>query len=130
MIDMMKTFSGQAVINFFLTEEDIDDIMCCALEGGINYWCCEAEVVGEYLGEYGSEQISRGGKLKLHDAESDDVWELTLDKFLKGFKLWIENGRDEYGALKSYGGVDTGEIDATCADEIVQFALFNEIVFG
>ena len=130
MIDMMKTFSGQAVINFFLTEKDIDDIMCCALEGGINYWCCDAEVVGEYLGEYGSEQISRGGKLKLYDAESDDVWELTLEKFLKGFKLWVENGRDEYGALKSDGGVDAGEIDAACADEIIQFALFDEIIFG
>ena len=29
-----------------VTAEDIDDIMCSALEGGINYWCCKAEVVG------------------------------------------------------------------------------------
>ena len=129
MIDM-KTFEGQAIINFFLTEEDVDDIMTTALEGGINYWCCEAEVVGEYLGEYASEQISRGGKLKLYDAESDDMWELDINKFLKGFKLWIENGDDEYGALKSDGGVDCGEIDSAMADMIIQYALFNEIVFG
>ena len=49
-----------------LTQEDIDDIMCGALEGGINYWCNEVKVVGDYLGEYGSEQIARGGKLRLH----------------------------------------------------------------
>ena len=58
--------------------------MCTALEGGINYWCCKAEVVGEYLGEYASEQISRGGELKLYDAEEDEVYTLTLDKLLKG----------------------------------------------
>ena len=35
-----------------ITQQDIDDIMCSALEGGINYWCRKAEVVGDYLGEY------------------------------------------------------------------------------
>lgn len=126
----MKTFGGQAVIHFYLTEENIDDIMCTALEGGINYWCYEAEVVGNYLGDYASEQIARGGTLKLYDAESDDIWELDLKKLLDGFKLWIENGEDEYGALKSDGSVDCGEIDAAMADMIIQYALFNEIVFG
>ncbi len=43
--------------------ECIDDIMATALEGGITYWCDDAEVVGDYLGEYASEQISRGGTL-------------------------------------------------------------------
>lgn len=125
----MKTFEGQAVINFKLTEEDIDDIMDAAFYG-INYWCGEAEIVGERLGDYASEQISRGGTLKLYDAESDDVWELTLEKFLNGFKLWVTNGDDEYGALQSDGTVDTGEIDSAMADMIIQYALFDEIVFG
>lgn len=125
----MKTFEGQAVINFKLTEEDIDDIMDAALYG-INYWCSEAEIVGERLGDYASDQISRGGTLKMYDAESDDIWELTLEKFLKGFKLWVANGDDEYGALQSDGSVDTGEIDSVMADMIIQYALFDEIVFG
>ena len=29
-----------------LSQQDIDDIMVAALEGGINNWCREAEVVG------------------------------------------------------------------------------------
>ncbi len=62
-------------------DKDIDDIMCAALEGGITYWCSRAEVVGEYLGEYASEQISKGGELRLYDCESDEVYTLTLDKF-------------------------------------------------
>ena len=40
-----------------VSNEDIDDIMVSALEGGINYWCRKAEVKGEYLGEYASDQI-------------------------------------------------------------------------
>ena len=108
-----------------LSGQDIDDIMVTALEGGICYWCCEAEVVGgEYLGEYASDQISRGGELRLYDAESEDSWVLTLDKFLDGFKLWLENGGYlEYGA-------DISDIDADAADQIVQFSIFGELVFG
>lgn len=126
----MKTFEGQAIINFKLTQEDIDDIIDAAFCGGINYWCNQAEVVGDYLGEYASEQISRGGKLKLYDAESDEFWELDIENFMKGFKLWIENGDDEYGAVSADGTVDVCEIDAAMADMIIQYALFDEIVFG
>lgn len=113
-----------------LTVENIDDIMVSALEGGITYWCGEAEVVEDKrVAEWGHEQIARGGMLILHDIESDDKWELTLEKFLKGFKLWLDNGGDEYGAV-SGGEVDCGDIDAGCADEIIQYALFGEVVFG
>ena len=74
--------SVSVAINFVVSDEDIDDIMSAALDGGITYWCGKAEVVGEYLGEYASEQISHGGMLKLYDIEDDSVSELTLDKFL------------------------------------------------
>ena len=33
--------SGKRVV---VTEEDVDDIMCSALEGGITYWCDSARV--------------------------------------------------------------------------------------
>ena len=112
-----------------VTDQDIDDIMATALDCGISYWCREAEVVGgEYHGEWASDEISRGGKLRLYDAESDDKWILTKNKFLKGIKLWVENG---YAKEAMYeGGLDTGMIDATGADMIVQYALFGEVVFG
>lgn len=126
----MKTFAGKVTITFKLTQKDVDDIMAIALEGGINYWCRRAKVVGDYLGEYASEQISRGGTLKLYDAEEPEVYELNIDKFIKGFKAWIENGYDYSGALRSDGTVDCCEIDAEDADTIIQLALFDEIVFG
>lgn len=110
-----------------LSQQDIDDIMVAALEGGINYWCREAEVVGEYLGEYASDQISRGGSLILHDAESSDKWELTRDKFLNGVKLYFEHGCE---VPVEDNAIDTCGIDACAADSIVQYALFGKLVFG
>ena len=113
-----------------LTEEDIDDIMVGALEGGINYWCDEAEVIEEKrVADWGHEQIARGGCLILHDAESDDKWELNLEKFINGVKLWIENGDAfECGAIDN-GTIDCCQIDAIQADNIVQYAIFGELVF-
>lgn len=118
-----------AVFNFVVSDEDIDDIMSAALDGGITYWCGRAKVVGEYLGEYASEQISRGGVLKLYDIEEPKaVYELTLDKFLVGLRLWIENERAFQ--LTEAGRLDVGQIDAAAADTIIQYALFCDIVYG
>lgn len=126
----MKKFEVKVEIRVELTQQDIDDIMVAALEGGINYWCDEAAVEGgEYLGKYASDQISRGGTLLLHDTDEDAYRKLDLEKLLKGFKLWLENGGDQYGAVQGHE-VDCCNIDAGCADEIVQYALFGEVVYG
>lgn len=129
----MKASNGKkhgvsTAICFVVSDEDIDDIMSAALDGGITYWCGRAEVVGEYLGEYASEQISRGGTLKLYDIEDGSVSELTLDKFLNGLRLWIENERAF--ELTRAGQLDVGQIDAPAADTILQYALFNDMIFG
>lgn len=130
-----KKFEVHAEITARLTQQDVDDIMVSALEGGINYWCRRVVVQGDYLGEYASEQISRGGKLAvwLEESFEDDktCYVLDLDKFLAGFKLWLQSGFDSYDAVDfSDGSVDCGQIDAGCADEIIQYALFGEIIFG
>ena len=122
-----KKFTVRPQIEVNLTQQDIDDIMVTALEGGINCWCQEAKVVGEYLGEYASDQISRGGSLILYDAESNDKWELTLEKFLNGVKLYFEQGCH---VQVEDNAIDAGDIDANDADCIIQFALFGEVVFG
>ena len=101
--------------------------MCAALEGGITYWCSRAEVVGEYLGEYASEQISKGGELRLYDCESDEVYTLTLDKFLRGLATYIGSC---YGYVVENGSLETGVIDAEGADCIVQYALFGDMIYG
>ena len=129
-----KKFEVFVQVSAVLTRQDIDDIMVSALEGGINYWCRRVVVQGDCLGEYASEQISRGGKLAVwldEPFEADKTcYVLDCDKFLAGFKLWVENDGDSYDAIDySDGSVDCGQIDALCADAIIQYALFGELVF-
>lgn len=126
----MENYNIEVNKKYTVTPQDIDDIMVTVLEGGINYWCRKAEVVGEYLGEYASDQISRGGSLILYDAESSDNWELNLEKLLDGIQKAIEdNWFSDYDWYVG-GGLDCCQIDGDVADVIVQLALFDEIVFG
>lgn len=113
-----------------VTKENIDDIMCTALEGGITSWCWKCEVVGDYLGEFASEQISRGGTLKLYDSEEDEKYWLTLDKLLNGIKLAYEGGY--YADYDWCNGreLDCCQVDAEVADAIVQLALFGDVIYG
>lgn len=104
-----------------ITSEDIDDIMSDALDFGIGYWCERAEVQGEYLGSFASDQISRGGELLLYPDDEDEPVLLNLEKFLKGYKMSVEEG---------YFSGDVDEYDADIADVIVQLAVFDDVVYG
>ena len=117
----------RAEVRLEITAKDVDDIMVAALEGGINHWCSRVEVVGTYLGEYASEQISRCGSLRLYDRESNDVYELTLEKFLDGIRRHIES---QCHICIDNGGIDTSDVDAEDADCIIQYALFQDIIYG
>lgn len=123
-----KTFEIRPQMKIDVKQQDIDDIMAAALEGGINYWCYKAEVIGDYLGEYASDQISRGGKLKLYDMEGGEKYWLDRDKLLNGLKLFFEQGYDQNGALDS-GTIDAAQIGANDADAIIQLALFGEVLY-
>lgn len=119
-------------LEVIVTQEDIDDIMAGALGGGINYWCGKAEVAGDYLGEYASEQISRGGQLLLHDFEEDKTYTLDKEKFLKGLKMYFEKPHP-YDILEEIDNklrVDTCNADATVCDMIIQYALFDDVIYG
>lgn len=115
-----------------VTHEDIDDIMAGALEGGINYCCDEAKVVGNYLGEYAREQISRGGQLILHDFEEEEDYILDKEKFLKGLKMYFQKPHP-YDILEEQDNklrIDTCNADATVCDMIIQYALFDDVIYG
>ncbi|MCD8381150.1 MAG: hypothetical protein LUC95_12740 [Lachnospiraceae bacterium] len=128
-----NTAKLECKIPISITGEDIDDIMSSALDSGIGYWCIKAEVDGDYLGKYASEQISRGGKLKLYDVEGEQVLTLTKGKFLKGLEKYISDPGSTNNILEfSEDGikVDPCLVDSCAADCIVQFAVFGELVYS
>jgi len=124
----MKKHSIEIVSKIELTDEDIDDLMVTALEGGINNWCGEvkAKLVPEDVKyEYLSELIAKSGVIELTDAENEDEkWDLNLSKFMNGVKMVCEERSFNSGEELM------DNHDAEVADSLIQFALFNEIVFG
>jgi len=115
-----------------VTDKDIDDIVCTALEGGITYWCDETKVIGDYLGEHASDQISRGGKLKLYDYEGEAEHILTKEKFFDGVKRYCKTPT-ACNVLEQIDGqlrIDTCQVDANVADAIIQYALFEDVIYG
>lgn len=122
-----KRFEIHAEIVVNLKMQDIDAIMVTALEGGINHWCDRVEVVGDFLGKYASEQISRNGALKLYGTVGGEVSELTLEKFCQGFRQYLEDG---FHVAVNDNKIDAGDIDANDADCIIQFALFGEVRYS
>jgi len=112
-----------------LTKINIDDLMSTALEAGINYWCYKVLVkqddIAKYIDyDFTSDVISLGMTLILFDNDSNDTWELNLEKLLKGIKWYCETN----GIASAEELIDNH--DAETADSIVQYALFDKIVFG
>jgi len=125
--DMGHTIKIERTLTF--TDENIGDLLVAAFEGGIDYWCRMVRIMfvpEEHLGkyEYASDVIALGGVLELYDAESPDTWELTLDKFLNGLKMYCEENN-----YKNAEDLMDGH-DADTADAIVQYALFDDVIFG
>lgn len=131
-----KKFTVRPVIEVNFTEQDIQDIITTALEGGIGYWACLDDIGASGdapISEQAADVLLTGGSLTFIDAEGDpddpatERWTLTLEKLLNGFKLYFEEGC--HVAVED-NFVDTSYIDANDADCIVQFALFGEVVYG
>lgn len=131
----MKNLIVEITISHEFSIEDINDLVVTALEGGINYWCGKAKIKKDgdrFFGisdedqdkiTYASDVIGYGGVLILHDCESSDKWELTLDNMLKGIKMYCENTfLNPTELMDNY--------DADTADQIIQYAVFNELTFS
>ena len=109
--------------------QQIEDLLVTAFEGGINYWCRKIKIKTypeslENKNMAASDILAHDAVLTLYDAESSDKWDLTLDKFLSGLKKHLENS--EYPSMEAL----MDSYDANDADNIIQYALFNEQVFA
>lgn len=112
-------------------EQFLDDIICTAVEGGINYW----GYVSHYTWSDDSET-----SVKVHDfMEEDSVPVLvnreSIENAIK--KISKMDTPIEYlhpsirtEIYKAYLDNDAGDIDAGLADIIVQVSMFGKVVYG
>lgn len=122
---------GKAIVEMEVTENVIESIMVGGLEGGIGYWACldntgeewDAKPKDEPTSLWATKLLLEGKEIRFTDAEEEDedVWILTLDKLLKGYALNRKHRpRDS--------SIENG--DATTCDCIIQYALFDKVVYG
>ena len=117
----------QVMIPFKITEDFIADVLCTAFEGGSNYWINNIENTSENpKSQYFSECVAKGDTIIITDNEDYKEYPLNSKIFARGYKRYVQfcirEGREIY--------YDPCDIDSEIADVILQFALFNDIVFG
>ena len=127
----MKTWNFTVELPINVTETDIEDIITTAVEGGINYW---GSVVKEGksdkpISEIAAKTLISGGEVTIID-DDDLLYELTIAKLMHGIKKWIDSGIANTALCLDGQSLETSYIDANEADVIIQYALFDEIVYS
>ena len=117
-------------VNYDYSDEDLQDIVISAIEGGIGYWACLDNTTEAWkdkpkdvpVSEWAYEILKKGGKLEFFDEEDDEAkYEIDWDSFIIGIKSAISEHVWE-------GNIDN--IDSITADCIFQYAIFGELTFG
>ena len=133
---MVKKMSSRILsIDFTISPADINDIICAAIEGGITYWCSKYVISNEewppgIKSDYAWEGIGHNDNHELTFYPND--WKrvstgitMNRSRFLDGFQKWLRDKESVWPI-----NLDTGDIDAGDADNIIQYALFGELRYS
>ena len=116
-----------------ITEEDIKNFIIDSIETGITYWATlhnDTEQFEKYYDETElttseiiAEILLKGGSVKITDIEEGEEpkFDLTLERLLAGIQKNAEE-RPHDCDLENY--------DAITCDCIIQYAIFDTVVFG
>ena len=106
-----------------VTDDHLDSILVGAFEGGSNYWAEKVKVKDDdYKGaEFASEVISKGGELYIYADGDQSVHLLTKTSLINGLQQYLNESKHK-------NWPDGG--DAYTDDCILQYALFEEVVYG
>lgn len=117
----------EVIIRIQITPQNIVDMMVTAGYGAVDYWALLTQ--------------RKGGKWVVVEQETNRRFILTTDQIRDAFAKLVDptqgycaNYIHQYfiNAVRDAdeNGIDTGHIDATAADVLVQVACFDEIVYG
>lgn len=115
------------MIPFEIKEEFISDVLSTAFNGGSNYWIEDIKNLSESpKSYYFSKSVAQGDTLEIIDNEDYKVHKLDKNIFAEGYKRYAEFCLKK--GIQVYS--DPCDIDSQVADMILQFAIFNELIFG
>lgn len=119
-----------------LTDEFFSDVLTTAFEGGSNYWIDHITITTipprtkpkeMPTTEWAGVAINSGGSIRITSTEDDTI--LTKWALAKGVTLWAK--QFPRNILFSDGNrLDASNIDASDADCILQYAVFEKLIFG
>jgi len=131
----MYNIELKIAVNIQIQNSDIDNILTTCFEGGSEYWIHQIKVVdNDHKGQkYASDVISNNGKLQIITYEGTECL-LTKVKLVKGIESWLKNYYYSPNKTK-YGSDIESEFhlinwDAGDSDIILQYALFDKVVYG
>jgi hypothetical protein len=113
-----------------LDKDVIENIVVSSMEGGSNHWMgldnskpeWKDKPKGVPLSEWATELILTDQPVRFYDREDpEESWDLNIEKLLQGVEKYYKNTRNPY---------EIEDIDGEAADMIVQYALFNTIVYS
>ena len=107
-----------------ITDEQIDNWLCGAFEGGSTYWCRGIKVKNnDYKGtKYASECVSRGGTIIVDDENC--ISNVDKNRIL----ITLQVMSSDYP--KSFDRLINDKYDADDSDRLFQIACFGEVVYG
>ena len=118
-----------------ISDELIENILCCAFEGGITYWACnvsckdreDMKKVGGYKHEYLTKTKLKDAVMYIHDTYSSEKHPITKKSIIDALQKMDD---PEYKCTKALNRILDEEYDADDADLVVQNACFGEVVYG
>ena len=125
--------------NFKVTREipqqRVEDLLCCAFEGGSGYWCCilDYENPDNVEVTYKHTQLpltERGAVICVEsndfppESEENQRWRLDREAVARGLQLMAEKYPNHFGDFANENE------DAITGDVFLQLALFGELVYG
>jgi len=134
----MKKLSVTATVEIPLKR--VSDLLCCALEGGSDYWCQIKKYVApkELVFRLDTKHVyhrldyplNEGGALHIIvsgadlKAEKPDTYTLNLPAISRGLQIMVEKFPQHFADFMST------EEDAETGDVFLQCCLFGDVVFG
>ncbi len=128
----MLKFTDKVIgnVSMKITESDIEAIIVGSFEGGSNYWMgldnstpeWDEQPTQEPNSTWAAKLLLDGKTVTVYDMEDEDArHELTLEKLIGGIQ-------SNYYERKHDNNLENA--DATTYDCIVQYAIFDEVVYG
>jgi hypothetical protein len=111
------------------TQERIEDLLCCAFEGGIGYWAQIKTAKTVKDADYAHQFPTRGGSVTLSDSTGEGWPEVRTEQLdFLALTAGLQTMADKYP--KHLADFTQDNEDAETGDVFVQCAIFGDVIFG